>query len=372
MPAYIHHIETLVPEFVYSQAQAAMQMRTWLTALDPRAARAIERVHRTSGIDTRHSVLADFTPAAAHPLFRLDSDGRPINPGTGERNERFATEARRLAVSVSQRALQHGPRTILPAGISHLITTSCTGFFNPGPDYFILRDLGLSPRVQRYALGFMGCYAALPALRMAAQFCQADPSAAVLVVAVELCTLHLRLEGGMDALVANAIFADGAAAALISARPPAPGRSGYRLEHFASALIPSGERELTWRIGDHGFEITLSAYVPDVIGSNLKSLIEPLFAAAGMDPEQIGRWAVHPGGRAILDRVQENLQLAPEQIRSSRDVLRQFGNMSSASLLFVLRNMIENGAHRQEESVCALGFGPGLTVEMALLRLLGT
>jgi predicted naringenin-chalcone synthase len=204
---------------------------------------------------------------------------------------------------------------------------------------------------------------------MAWQFCRADPAAVVLVVAVELCTLHLHFENGLDSLLANAIFADGAAAAIVSSRPPAASRAAARIDSFASALIPGGVDDMAWRIGDKGFEITLSTYVPDIIGAHIRPLVESTLAAAGLCRADIGRWAIHPGGKAIVDKVQGELDLAPEQVHASREILRRYGNMSSATSLFVLKEILETerGA-AAGENVCAMAFGPGLTVETALLR----
>lgn len=342
------------------------QMRLWL--VDEKQRRLARRFCKNSGIETRYSVLDDFKPGAVDPLFMIGPDGKTSQPSTRERNERFARDARRLSVEVARLAMARCP-CVIPEDITHVITTTCTGFFNPGPDYYIVRELNLRSSTQRYALGFMGCYAALPALRMAEQFCRADPSAMVLLVAIELCSLHLNVGGGMDALLANAIFADGAAAAIISAKEPATGTPSYRLDTFASALIPGSENDMAWRIGDKGFEITLSSYVPDIIGANIRSLIAPTLAAGGCGVEDISRWAIHPGGKAILDKVQREMRLRPDQIQASRDILRRYGNMSSATILFVLKAVLEMALAKDcEERVCAIAFGPGLTVESALLH----
>ena len=367
MKVSIHHLETLVPENAYSQDYARQRMEAWLD--EGKQRRLAQRVYRNSGIETRYSVLGDFHPGATSPLFRTGPDGRPVEPDTRDRNERFAQEARRLAVEVARRAIANCP-DVTPAEVTHVITTTCTGFANPGPDYYIVRDVGLRSSVQRYALGFMGCYAALPALRMASQFCQADPSAVVLVVSIELCSLHLHFENGMDSLMANAIFADGTAAAVVSAREPPAKSKCFRLDGFASALIPGAEKDMAWRIGNKGFEITLSTYVPDVIAANIRSIVEPTLAANGLSVGEVGRWAVHPGGKAILDKVQTELKLLPEQIQASRNVLRCYGNMSSATSLFVLKELQNTDcAGSGEERVCAIAFGPGLTVESAILSL---
>lgn len=367
MPVYIRHIETLVPPHTYTQDYACEQMKAWMT--NDKDRRLVHRVYRNSGIETRHSVLGDFHPDPVAPLFAMGPDGRPMEPGTRERNDRFAVESRRLSVEAVRRALACCPE-FAPADVTHVVTATCTGFANPGPDYHIVRDVGLSPAAQRYALGFMGCYAALPALRMATQFCQADPSAVVVVVAVELCTLHLHFGDGPDFLLANAIFADGAAAAVVSARQPPSGTAAYAIDGFGSALIPSGERDMAWRIGNQGFEITLSTYVPDVIGANVRGLVESELRGQGLGVGDIRWWAIHPGGKAILDKVQAELALDPVQVAPSRDVLRRNGNMSSVTGLFVLADLLRRGP-QPAERVCAMGFGPGLTLETAWLHIAG-
>jgi predicted naringenin-chalcone synthase len=213
----------------------------------------------------------------------------------------------------------------------------------------------------------MGCYAAFPALRMAAQFCRANPRANVLVLCLELCSLHIQLGAREDQLLANALFADGAAAALVSARPSAAGRQAFSLERFASALVPEGEADMAWSVGDHGFDIALSSYVPKLLGANIAGVVDGLLAEDGHARSDIDSWAVHPGGRAILDQIERSLALSPEQLAPSRRVLRDFGNISSATILFVLRDLLLTPTD-EERRICSMAFGPGLTVELALLR----
>jgi predicted naringenin-chalcone synthase len=213
----------------------------------------------------------------------------------------------------------------------------------------------------------MGCYAAFPGLRMAKQFCEADADAVVLVMCLELCSLHLQLGGGEDSMLANSLFADGAAAAIVSARQPRIDQACYHLGEFHSSLIPSGKGDMAWTIGDLGFDIALSSYVPKIIGANIHAAIQPLLASRRFDLENITTWAVHPGGKSIVDKVSESLHLSTEQVSSSRKVLRHYGNMSSATVLFVLKEIINRPGAGHEE-VCAMAFGPGLTVEMALLQ----
>lgn len=367
MPAYIHTLATRVPEFTHSQAHTRNRLKAWTS--DPRTRRLIHAAHQHSGIETRHSVLPDFQDGAIAQLYQQKPDGRLVSPGTAARNACYTQAAPRLAVATARQALG-GDRPFAPGEVTHVIYVSCTGFANPGPDFHLIRELGLPASVQRYTLGFMGCYAALPALRMAAQFCEADAAAVVLVVCAELCTLHLRLDDRPDSVLANALFADGAAAAVISARTPAPNTPAYRLDGFASVLLPTGDSAMAWDIRDDGFAITLSSYVPDLLAGDLRERITGTLAARGLHPGQVDEWAVHPGGRAILDRVEDSLGLERNGLRASRNVLRDYGNMSSATLLFVLKELLDE-AESAPAITCAMAFGPGLTLETALLERLG-
>lgn len=367
MPAYLHTLATRVPEFTHSQAHTRDRLKAWTT--DPRTRRLIHAAHQRSGIETRHSVLPDFQDGVEPVLYRPSADGQLVSPGTASRNDCYARAAPRLAVDTARQALGESA-TFSAAEVTHVIYVSCTGFANPGPDFHLIRELGLPASVQRYTLGFMGCYAALPALRMAAQFCEADAEAVVLVVCTELCTLHMRLDDRPDSVLANALFADGAAAAVVSARTPAPGTPAYRLDGFASVLLPAGETAMAWDIRDDGFAITLSSYVPDLLAGDLQERIAGTLAGRGLRPEQVDEWAVHPGGRAILDRVEDSLGLERNGLHASRNVLRDYGNMSSATLLFVLKELLDE-AESAPAVTCAMAFGPGLTLETAVLERLG-
>ena len=362
--SWIHRIETLLPDVSFSQEEAMIKMQEW--AMNDRERRLIRAVYRNSGIERRHSVLRNYDGQGKGAFFLRAQDGTLKGPGTAARNDIFAAESRALSVALARKIIGNCSG-IGPEDVTHVITASCTGFYNPGPDYYIVRELGLSDATQRYHLGFMGCYAAFPALRMACQFCEADPHAVVLVMCVELCSIHLQLTGTEDNLLANSLFADGAGAAIVSAREPFPGNSAFRIEGFRSALVPSGEQEMTWRIGDQGFDIKLSSYVPKLIGANIQAMVLPALATVGLSPPDIDIWAVHPGGKAIIDQVQKSLGLSSEQVRASREILRTCGNMSSASILFVLEEILRDPHENAQEHICAIAFGPGLTVELATL-----
>ena len=365
MSVYIHHIETLLPPHAYTQDYA----QDWMTERLPgkRARRLIRGIYRHSGIQTRYSVLPDFGPDGTPTLFRQDASGQLRDPTTEQRNNTYAEWAPELCAQVARNAVAHA-EGFQPADITHVITVSCTGFCNPGPDLAVIKGLELPDSVERYHIGFMGCYAAFPALRMARQFCQARREAVVLVVCVELCSLHLQLSEVPDSLLANALFADGAAAALVSARRPAGSTTALALHDFTSALALQGADDMTWSIGNHGFNIRLSTYVPEIIASHIAEIVARCLRDSPWEREDIGIWAVHPGGRAIVDKVQKELELGPAQVADSRTVLNDFGNMSCVTILFVLKRLLARKDELATRPVCAMAFGPGLTIETALLE----
>lgn len=363
MSIFIHRIETSVPGYSTSQSIAAQVLGSW--AEDPATARILRHVFLHSGIQRRHSVVPDFTEPEKALLFRKGADGHHVEPTTQDRNRVFSKCAAPLAVELARR-LVDGRSGFRPEDVTHVITVSCTGFVNPGPDWSIVTELGLAPTVERYNLGFMGCYAALPALRMARQFCVAQPDAVVLVVSVELCSLHMQMQTSADSILANALFSDGAAGALVSARAPQAGQAALRMNDFMSALAPEGQGDMAWEIGNHGFNLVLSSYVPDVITANLDRIVSDLLVPRGINMTDVDLWAIHPGGKSILDKAEKALDLAPEQIAASRAVLRDFGNMSSATILFVLRKLLTEST--TTGTITAMAFGPGLTIECGLLE----
>ena len=362
-PVFIHQLATAVPQYRIPQTHARDTLKAQLS--DRLAQRLVHRLYTQSGIETRYSVVPDFAPVdaantRAGGLF-LDDNGTYTSPTTKVRNDLYTEAARPLFKEVAEKVLEGSSFTA--KDVTHVVTVSCTGFCAPGPDYFLVRDLCLDPSVQRFHVGFMGCYAAFPALKMAKAFCQADPDAVVLVVCLELCTLHLQLGGDLDRLLASSVFADGAGAALVSAREPqAP---AFELSALATTLTAEGEGDMAWSVGDEGFDIVLSSYVPEILEANIGAALAPLFEQFGLDVSDIERWGIHPGGRAILDKVEKSLGLADDALQPSRSVLRDYGNMSSATVLFVLQEILANSA--QGERVCAVAFGPGLTVESGLL-----
>ncbi|MDF7799367.1 type III polyketide synthase [Pontiellaceae bacterium B1224] len=367
MKTYIHHIEPVLPQYSYRQDYARDRMVGWMPG--KRNRRLIKGIYDHSGIDTRYSVLPDFGPTSESILFHEDADGRIIEPTTHERNRYYAECSRKLVVEAGRKALENADG--FSAGdITHVITVSCTGFYNPGPDFDLIQGLELSDSTERYNLGFMGCYAAFPAMRMADQFCQARPDATVLVVCLELCSLHLQFQEEADSLLANSLFADGAAAVIVSARKPSATRPALSLHSFSSALATEGASDMAWEIGDHGFDIRLSTYVPNIIAENINSIMENVLKSSTWNLDDIRTWAVHPGGRSILDKVETGLQLSDDMLSDSREVLREYGNMSSVTVLFVLNRILNRTDITEAHPICAMAFGPGLTIETALMEVL--
>ncbi|MFE1646551.1 type III polyketide synthase [Microbacterium sp. P01] len=331
--------------------------------------RLIHAAFDAASIEHRHTVLTQLGDPDASPAGgTADSPGPSFidglalqSPSTRARNDVYTAVAPRLSADAARSALQDAR---MPASaITHVVTVSCTGFFAPGPDYRLVRDLGLSPDVERYHLGFIGCAAALPALRLATRITTAQPEAVVLVVCTEVCSLHVRSSSDPQQIVAASVFADGAAAAVVSADPAWEHLGGLELHRFATTLTSEGEKDMVWTIGDHGFEMILSAEVPRIIGREIRGAVGA-FLAGDPAPDV---WAVHPGGRSVLDRVESGLELAPHAIDASRKVLRDHGNMSSATILFILRALLGDREVAAESRISALAFGPGLTVESALL-----
>ncbi|GAA1131144.1 type III polyketide synthase [Citricoccus alkalitolerans] len=401
MTALLRSLHTAVPPTVLHQEE----VRDVLAAqpgLSRLGTRLVTAAFNASGIERRHTVVEEWqdggrgTGSGAGTFFDPET-GHILNPSTGVRNTVYTDHANDLYERAARGALEGCPG-LGPEDVTHVITVSCTGFFSPGPDYQLVRRLGLAATTKRIHLGFMGCYAAIPALREAAALCEADQAAVVLVVSAELCTVHVRVANDQDTIVGASLFSDGAGAAIVTgetAGTKAEGGVGaartpaLRLDGFATVLTPVGEEAMAWNIGDHGFEMILGTYVPHIIDEHITGALEPLLAAepelAARPYAELEHWAIHPGGRSILDKVQARLELTDAQLEPARDTLRDFGNMSSATVLFVLQRILERagevgqagqdgagtGVESEGERVCAMAFGPGLTVESALMTLVG-
>ena len=348
--------QATVKRFMASLAEATLQGRRRAVTLD-----FLETIYASSGIAKRHSVLADYTKDSPE-----DFEFYPPNwalepfPTTAARMKVYERWSVDLAEAACRKALREsGAR---PAEVTHLVLATCTGLFAPGPDILLIGRLGLRPQVHRAVLGFMGCYAGFTGLRLAGQILGAEPGAVVLQVCVELCSLHFQKKALPDFIVANSLFADGAAAAVYAR----PGRFPAGLADLAathSRVEADSLEHMSWRIGASGFEMRLDREVPARLKAAAPGFVKELLDGAGI-ARGGSAWAVHPGGRKIVAEVQAALGLTDSQVRSSLEVLSSCGNMSSGTILFVLDRELRRASR---DPVAALGFGPGLTMEGAVL-----
>ncbi len=368
MPSYLEAIATGTPPHSGTQQHAAAFMQQ-VTSLPERIRTRIPALYETSGIGQRYSAVEDYVREPADfAFFGKDWSLEPA-PSTARRNGHYRAAVVPLAEGVAGEALRQAGRK--PEEVTHVVTATCTGFFAPGLDIELVKRLGLPSTTQRAAIGFMGCYAAFNALRVADSFCRANPDAVVLVVCAELCTLHFQVNDSMEQAVVNALFSDGAAAAIVSARAH-PGSLEY--VDNQTLLDDDSMEDMTWDIGDTGFNMTLSSKVPRVIARHLPAYLDALLGRNGLKQEDVDWWAIHPGGRAIVEKAQEVLGLEDVDVADSLAVLHDYGNMSSPTILFVLKRFLEKHRAAVADSEAGLGygvamaFGPGLTLEGALLR----
>ena len=365
---YLAAIGTAVPAHRIAQADIAAFMAEALAfgADDTRRLRALYRV---SGIAQRYSVLADYGRANGEYTFFPNTPGLEPFPGVGQRMAVYRREALPLARAAIEDTLRQAPG-IEANSITHLITVSCTGMYAPGLDLELVQALGLRANVQRTCVNFMGCYAAVNALKLAAAAVRADATARVLVVSVELCTLHFQKSAEDDHLVSNALFGDGAAACLVLPAPlPAPAPS-LELTAFHCGIEPDGHKDMAWHINDFGFEMTLSSYVPKLIERGIAALTDGLLASLPVRLTAIRHFAIHPGGRKILESIEKALHLPAQANAPAYKVLREYGNMSSATVLFVLREVLAQATPADDGApVLSFAFGPGLTMEAMLLTM---
>ena len=310
---------------------------------------------RRTGIDSRASVVVS-SETGKQQFYQTGGNG----PSTASRMVQYELHAGALAARACARAMV-GSGTDASL-VTHIVTASCTGFAAPGPEVRIISELGISPSVRRLHIGFMGCHAAINALHSAWALTASHPRAVVLVCCIELCTLHFHYSGRADHLVCNALFADGAAAMVVrhSENPALP-----KLAGFSSVLLPNCGDAMGWQIGDHGFEMKLDASVPETLAAAIPAWVDGQLVKIGLNRGDIGSWAIHPGGPKVVQAIAESLGLPAHAIEPSLAVLREHGNMSSATVPFILSRLHERGAPKPW---VALAFGPGLAGEMMVVN----
>ncbi len=360
---YLHKIATVVPETFYTQEHALDLMKGLIGDTDEMK-KFLDRIYRSSAIGKRHTVIGDYGRDPSEFRFYPKSPDMKPEPTPRMRNQLFISEANRLSLEAVKKLFGELPG-LDKSSITHLITVSCTGFSAPGFDHYIARELGLISGLHRFHLGFMGCYAAFPALKLAGNICLSEPHARILVVNVELCSLHFQQSRDLDIIIANAIFADGISAALVSSRDEDSAGDAIVLHKFFSRSIHNSEEKMAWSIGDIAFDMKLSAYIPRILDENIIPVMSDFFRESGVSREEIKLWAIHPGGRLILDRLGKTLSLGREDLAEAYDVLYEYGNMSSATIMFLLKKILDNDKYGKMFSAA---FGPGLTVETGFME----
>lgn len=363
MPISLLGLGTALPPNRLTQEQGARVAQ--VLCLDPRQSPLVPTLYRQTEITGRNLVIGedvvrDVVAGTRESGSVFLPSGHPGDrgPTTSERMRVYGEEAPELAREACRCALTEAG--VEAAAVTHLVTVSCTGFAAPGVDIALIRGLGLPATTERVHVGFMGCHGALNGLRVARALAAAEPHATVLVCAVELCSIHYHYGWDPKRVVANALFGDGAGAAVVRADGPA---DAWQLAAHGACLFPDSAYAMTWDIGDHGFDMTLSTKVPNLIARHLPPWLDGWLSRHGLTVDRVGSWAVHPGGPRVLNAVTDALGLDAAVTQHSHDVLTRHGNMSSPTILFILDRLRRAGSPLP---CVALGFGPGLAVEAAL------
>jgi predicted naringenin-chalcone synthase len=365
MYTVLESIGTANPPFKSSQSDLASFM-SQIESLSTPIKSKIAEIYSKSGIDYRYICLENFINQPEALKFYPQNCSLKPTPTTAIRNEYY----RQNALEIAEKAVLEAMVGIEKTKITHLIVISCTGFSAPGLDIQLIKRLGLSAKIDRTLIGFMGCNAAFNGFKIAHSICQSNTQAVVLLVCVELCSLHFQIEDSIKSVVINTIFADGAAAAIFSSvgAEEAQGKLSYRAGY--SLVLEDTMDLMSWTIGDTGFGMELSAEVPKIISKHLPGYLAEFQFKHGLEYSALDFWAIHPGGRKILDRIATDLNLNSALIEDSYEVLRQYGNMSSATILFILKRLLnkhQEGNSNLKEGI-VLGFGPGLSIEGCIFQ----
>lgn len=360
MKGHILALATAVPSFAISQTQA-LEKTFELFPFNQQEKEHVRKLYENSGIHRRHSVSEDFLKIPSKSTF-LGNDFPNTVPGMTKRNEIYKKEAILLAHIAAEKALDAwgGDRS----SITHVISVSCTGVVIPGIEFSLISSLNLKRTVYRLGINFMGCFGAFKGLEVANAFAQQNPKNRILVVCTELCSLHIQTDNTQDTLLANSIFADGAAAAIIGAHPVEEDNPLWEIVEHASCGLDGSEEQMRWEASDHGFVMKLSNFVPVSISRHIEKFAHNLLGSH--TSVESCDWPIHPGGKAILQTIEKKLKLEKSQTEASWETLANYGNMSSATFLFVLERLMKQP--KRKPWAAGLGFGPGLSFEGILLR----
>jgi len=349
-------IGTAVPAYKHRQDDILHFMRK-VFAMDETENRKLKFLYHQSGIETRHSVIPDYSREVKDWKFYPQSENLEPFPSLEQRMAWFNKHAAPLSVDAIRDCLTGSMHDYK---ITHLITVSCTGMSAPGLDLQIMELLDLPKNLYRTSVNFMGCYAAIHALKMADAVCKTEKDARVMVVCTELCTLHFQREATMDNIASSLLFGDGAAAVLITSDDD-PHR-GMKLDGFYSEVITKGKRDMSWELSSSGFLMTLSGYIPELIGEDFEPLVERALQHTGTKKEKISHWCIHPGGKRILEAIHKSLHLNNGDLNTCYEVLKEYGNMSSPTIMFVLKKIMQQHSSGTK-TLFGAAFGPGLTME---------
>jgi predicted naringenin-chalcone synthase len=322
------------------------------------ASRKLNVLFNNSGISSRYSVIPDFDKSRMQHVF---FNGTPSKAMVQDRLDVFKERAIPLAIEAINDSLTKLNTTVTEFGITHLITVSCTGLYAPGLDAVLIEKLNLPNDIFHTSVNFLGCNAAFHALKIADLITRSDEKAKVLIVCVELCTIHFQPKNNHDNLLSNTIFGDGAAAVIMTADDP--DKKGLSVRGFYSILLNKGKDLMGWNITPVNFEMILDARIPELIGEEVNEILAKASVKLGIGPGEIHGWAIHPGGKKIVDVIKNKLQLSEKDTQASYKILDQFGNMSSPTVLFVLNELMEQ---ETKGNIFSIGFGPGLSIETAL------
>jgi predicted naringenin-chalcone synthase len=352
-------IGTAVPRYKHKQEEILDFMQK-VFALNEKDQRKLKFLYRQGGIDTRYSVIPDYSLPASSWQFYPPSENLEPFPKLEQRMQWYQQSASQLSLEAINKCLENFSENT----ITHLITVSCTGMSAPGLDLELLELLQLPVTTFHTSVNFMGCYAAIHALKMADAFCKADKKANVLMVCTELCTLHFQKEHTIDNMTSSMLFSDGAAAVLVTGND---GQDGLTIDHFYSTVAVKGKKDMAWELSSKGFLMTLSGYIADLIEEDFNALVTNALAAANLDKENITHWCIHPGGKKILEAVHKSLGFNNGQLQPCYTILKEYGNMSSPTVLFVLEKIMKEWKAKSPDKIFGAAFGPGLSMETFIL-----
>ncbi|MDP1845089.1 MAG: type III polyketide synthase [Sediminibacterium sp.] len=350
-------IGTAVPAYKHNQLRI-LEFMQQVYALDAVEARKLKFLYRQSGIETRYSAIEDFSKAPEEWIFFPPVGAAEVLPSIEKRMNLYQSTAAPMAKQAIKNCIKNH---MAATAITHLITVSCTGMSAPGLDLELVELLNLSNNIYRSSVNFMGCYAAIHALKMADAICKSEYGARVMIVCTELCTLHFQDAPSADNIASSLLFADGAAAVLVVSDDV--DQDGLYLKSFYSEIVPKGKSDMSWLISSTGFLMTLSGYVPDLIQEDFETLMNRALQKAGISKAEIQYWCIHPGGKRILDAIAKSLDFKGTELEQSFAVLKENGNMSSPTVLFVLKKIMESMETGKHANIFGAAFGPGLTME---------